>query len=41
VRLAVLDDYDGAVFRTDPAGEPFVRLAAARVLGEGLPSTPR
>ncbi|MBM7751520.1 hypothetical protein JOE53_000240 [Microbacterium laevaniformans] len=37
VRLAVLDDYDGAVWRTDPAGEPFVRLAAARVLGEGAP----
>lgn len=37
VRLAVLDDYDGAVWRTDPAGEPFVRLAAARVLGGGAP----
>ena len=37
VRLAVLDDYDGAIFRTDPAGEPFVRLAAARVLGAGAP----
>lgn len=37
VRLAVLDDYDGAVFRTDPTGEPFVRLAAARGLGPGAP----
>lgn len=37
VRLAVLDDYDGAVFRTDPVGEPFVRLASARSAGEGAP----
>lgn len=35
VRLAVLDAYDGAIFRTDPRGDPFVRLAAARETGGG------
>ncbi|MFT4214383.1 MAG: transglutaminase-like domain-containing protein, partial [Microbacterium sp.] len=37
VRLAVLDDYDGAVFRTDPDGEPFVRVASTRETGSGTP----
>ncbi|WP_424446512.1 transglutaminase domain-containing protein [Microbacterium sp. CH-015] len=39
VRLAVLDRYDGAVFRTDAsaAGSPFVRLASARDAGAGTP----
>jgi len=37
MRLAVLDAYDGAVFRTDAFGEPFVRLPAARSVGEGTP----
>ncbi|MFT3798135.1 transglutaminase domain-containing protein [Microbacterium sp.] len=35
VRLAVLDDYDGATFRTDPDGAPFVRVASARDAGAG------
>jgi len=37
VRLAVLDAYDGAVFRTDAdaADSSFVRLASARAPGEG------
>lgn len=37
VRLAVLDAYDGAVFRTDAAGDPFVRLASARPMAAGAP----
>ncbi len=37
VRLAVLDAYDGAVFRTDgsPAGAPFERVPAERAVGAG------
>lgn len=37
MRLAVLDAYDGAIFRADPLGDPFVRLASAREPGEGAP----
>lgn len=37
VRLAVLDAYDGAVFRTDAttSGAPFVRVPAGRDAGDG------
>ncbi|WP_292831655.1 transglutaminase-like domain-containing protein [Microbacterium sp.] len=37
LRLAVLDSYDGAVFRTDAttSGAPFVRVPAARDAGAG------
>ncbi|MBF4561388.1 transglutaminase domain-containing protein [Microbacterium sp. VKM Ac-2870] len=37
VRLAVLDAYDGSVFRTDASGDPFVRLASARSAPDGTP----
>lgn len=40
VRLAVLDAYDGAVFRTDAtaSGAPFVRVPAGRDAGDGEPA---
>ncbi|ODT39264.1 MAG: transglutaminase [Microbacterium sp. SCN 70-200] len=37
IRLAVLDDYDGAVFRTAADGDEFVRVASARTPAAGTP----